>query len=498
MKYSINSNISVQIISINEIEKPLNADLSFNERNETVVVIYNVPKDLIDLSENNSFSSVIAKQNESENNFISIFDAHIDKHSSSMKRDGTYSDSTVTLRSTNAIIGDISFTPEVTFQHFDLKVTDGCELIGLCPYKVNKNHIDIVLKEKVNIPTKFRKKSAKTSLGTWTFFTNPDHRFNRETLTLGLDHRIHFDSKTPLGFKEFRIMFNKLIGFFEILCGELVTVNELTFDNGKYDENYRSYEFVGYTNYPLEKLRLLKGYGMDSTRFLRQAIFKVSDFKYMNIALNRWVKLIEERPLANSAYQRILLDEDVNITTANKFLAAMQLVEGYASSLSEKKDELEFEKQKSKIIEKIDSKEDKEFLTKHCNYAGENFIKRLSKFTFDSLLKLGSLSSSQFKKKHGGLINRIKDERDIYTHSSTDRTPKFDTVELADIAVTYKYLYRINVLSELGIPSELIRKRLYHSRKFVSCIEYFFKIILERPNSDLSEFDCQMWHFSQE
>lgn len=278
-----------------------------------------------------------------------------------------------------------------------------------------------------------------------------------------------------------------------------MTVNELVLHNGKYDENYKSYEFVGYANSPIEKLRLLKGNGVDSTAFLRQAIFKVSDFENIGTALDSWFDLIERIPLANSAYQRILLDEDVNIITENIFLAAMQLVEGYASALSEKQEEFdEFQTHKSIIIENIDNEDDREFLTKHCNYSGETFRRLLKKFTFDSISKLESHSLSQFNKNYNKLIGKIKDERDIITHSSTCCTPQFDSIELVDIAVIYKYFYRINVLSKLGIPPDLICKRLSHSRSFVFYIKNFFNIDLKSPDIKLSEYDGHMRHFSQE
>ena len=50
MKQLVN-NTSIQIVSINDMPTVLNAALSFNEKHETIIVIYNVPIDFISTKE---------------------------------------------------------------------------------------------------------------------------------------------------------------------------------------------------------------------------------------------------------------------------------------------------------------------------------------------------------------------------------------------------------------------------------------------------------------
>ena len=103
--------------------------------------------------------------------------------------------------------------------------------------------------------------------------------------------------------------------------------------------------------------------------------------------------------MANNAYERILLDDDLGVMTINKFLAAMQLVEGYSSELHvDNKEKQAFEKDKTKMIEKCQNEDDKNFLDKHCKYSGEIFRKLLKQFTFCSLNILEPQSKTQFKK----------------------------------------------------------------------------------------------------
>ena len=62
-------------------------------------------------------------------------------------------------------------------------------------------------------------------------------------------------------------------------------------------------------------------------------------------------------------YGRILLDEEVEIVTVNKFLAAMQLIEGYTQAYANEEKEIkEFEEKKSELISKFENEEEKELI----------------------------------------------------------------------------------------------------------------------------------------
>ena len=483
-----------QIVSINGIETALTATLNFTKLHETETVIYNMPRNILDLTSRSTVDSIIVKR--AKGDYVSVFDAGI-------RQISAYSCNTVTvtLRSTNAFIGDTGLSPVTTFEHFDLKVTDGYELIGVCPYNVNRNDLDmIVFLPEVNIPVKMNSIIAETEWGKWIFNAAPNYKFSRDALTLGFDQRIHFDSIEPLSFGFFRSMFRKFTSFLQILGGELVTVNELRLYDEEDIQRRQSYEFIGHTNFPLDRLRLLKGNGMDTTWFLRKSIFKISDFQEIGTALNTWFTLEEQLSLANGAYERILLDGDVNIVTVNGFLAAMQLVEGYSSVFSQvEADREEFEIIKERLIAKCQNEEEKGFLEKYCSYSGETFRKMLKEFTFEGLNVLSPQSKSRFDKIHDSFISKIKNERDVDTHSSTTIEPTFERSKLASITTIYKHFYRINILLQLGLSPDEIRQRLFLNRKFRAVIEDYFGVSLEfiSENENEMSFDSLMRYFSQ-
>ena len=73
-------------------------------------------------------------------------------------------------------------------------------------------------------------------------------------------------------------------------------------------------------------------------------LFKVSDFSDSTAALNKWFSFYLDSKknsliLAHNAYGRILMDEDLQILSENRFLAAMQLIEGYCSAFYDVKSE---------------------------------------------------------------------------------------------------------------------------------------------------------------
>lgn len=84
-----------------------------------------------------------------------------------------------------------------------------------------------------------------------------------------------------------------MIGILEVLCGETVSINQLSLIS---DSDY--VEYIGINNY---------GEGL------------IGSFRKINA--NNY--------LAFESYKQVLLDEEVKIITYNKFLKVMQIVEGY-------------------------------------------------------------------------------------------------------------------------------------------------------------------------
>lgn len=124
-------------------------------------------------------------------------------------------------------------------------------------------------------------------------------------------------------------------------------------------------EVIGICNFPKEKLNVLKNDTMDSISFKRSSLYKITDFQNLEQAMKYWFSNYRKIYNAQQAYGRILLDEDVKIVTINKFLAAMQLIEGYTQAYTDEEKEIkEFEEKKKELMSKLENEDEKELVEK--------------------------------------------------------------------------------------------------------------------------------------
>ena len=95
------------------------------------------------------------------------------------------------------------------------------------------------------------------------------------------------------------------------------------------------------------------------------------------------------------------------------------------------------------------------------------------------------------------MLGKIKDARDVYTHSSTLMKDELDIIKMANISAMYKCFYRINVLAKLGLSTDKIRERFWYDRVFEWDLQSYFNIKLELMSStEENNFDSQMRFFS--
>ena len=145
------------------------------------------------------------------------------------------------------------------------------------------------------------------------------------------------------------------------------------------------YKAVGFCNFPKSTLNGLQS-SFDTRNYLRKSIFKVTDFgNDIGKAIASFCDIQSECMLACEAYKQILLDEEIKISTYNKFLKVMQVVEGFQRAKIDAGENLEFQQKKNSILEKLNDEEDKAFLEKYTNYNGQSFRKCMNGLTVNSL-----------------------------------------------------------------------------------------------------------------
>ena len=78
--------------------------------------------------------------------------------------------------------GERAYTNISKFQEIHYEITEGNELIGLCPYDVNKNYEDILFYRKIDIPINVENKIVKLENGELTFCVYPKYQYSKELM----------------------------------------------------------------------------------------------------------------------------------------------------------------------------------------------------------------------------------------------------------------------------------------------------------------------------
>lgn len=112
----------------------------------------------------------------------------------------------------------------------------------------------------------------------------------------------------------------------------------------------------------------------------------------------------------------------------------MQLIEGYAQAFVDEEQEIkDFENRKQKILAMLTEKEDVELVEKGLGFSGISFRKALKEYLYKGTNCLNEMTKTAFSNKHNGLIDRIVNDRNFYTHSSNRTTPRMHFDEMLNV-----------------------------------------------------------------
>lgn len=384
-----------------------------------------------------------------------------------------------------------SYTNTSKFLKIKFKITDGNELIGLCPYDLNKNHVDIQMYRNINIPIQIKTINVQIEKGELNFRVIPQYEYSKESFSIGFDHFITWKFESAMDIKQIRENLYVIADFFSILAGEIVTVNSLQFI-----EEDRVIDVIGICNFPKNKLNFSQN-KLDTIAFKRCTLYKVSDFEDLKHALNYWFDNYSKIYNAQQAYRRILLDEDVNVVTINKYLAAMQLIEGYAQAYTDEEKEVrEFELKKNDIINKIENEDEKELIKKGLGFSGISFMRAVKDYLHKGYNCFEVISKNKLSNEKESLIQNIVEARNYYTHSSNRMSAVMKFEDLMNIASLCKKLYRIISLQDMGFNNQLIKLRSQYDRELCNLLECILEIKIHWNDMNFTEFDSAMRWFS--
>lgn len=480
-----NEMFSGKLVCIGDLKVDNRAEMYINRFRQGIITLYKVSRDIVNLVREGNKQYLVIELEMGER----ITAVGLNFKAASSRGDNCFK---LEVEADILYKGENAYTNTSKFQEIQFEITEGNELIGLCPYDINKNAEDILFCRKIDIPINVENKTVQLEDGKLTFCAYPKYQYTKDSFSIGFAHCIIWDFNSAIDIEQIREKLCIITDFFSVLAGENITVNSL-----KCVEGDKLVEIIGICNFPKENLNILKDDTVDYTSFKRGAIYKITDFQNLDQALKYWFSNHEKIYNAQQAYGRILLDEEVKIVTINKFLAAMQLIEGYAQAYADEEKEIkEFEEKKDEIISKLENEDEKELVRKGLGYSGISFRKAVKEYLYKCSNSFVKISKTKFSEEKENLINNIVNDRNFYTHSS-NRMPaimKFD--ELLHIASLCKELYRIICLKDMGLDIEVIKYRVKNNRLCYWLMQNIMEVEIETDNLQLTEFDYEMCSFS--
>lgn len=486
MSIKSKTGFSGKLLYINKVEMDSRAEISINKFYQGMITLYRVSRDIVNLVREEINQYLVIELEEGE----MITAVGLNFKSASGGMDNCFK---LELQADILFKGERAYTNTSKFQEIRFEITEGNELIGLCPYDMNKNYMDILFYHKIDIPINIENKVVQLENGELTFCVYPRYQYRKESFSIGFAHYIIWKFNSAIDMEEIKRNLYIIVDFFSVLAGENVTVNSLNCT-----ESNKMVEVIGICNFPKEKLNVLKNDTMDSISFKRSSLYKITDFQNLEQAMKYWFSNYRKIYNAQQAYGRILLDEDVKIVTINKFLAAMQLIEGYTQAYTDEEKEIkEFEEKKKELMSKLENEDEKELVEKGLGYSGISFRKAVKDYLYRGCNCFIEISKTKFVGEKEKLINDIVNDRNFYTHSSNTVpvTMKFD--DLLNVASLCKELYRIISLRDMGLDTEKIKQRSQTNRMCSWLMKSIMKVEIEKDTLQCGEFDNAMRLFSE-
>lgn len=478
-----NTTYACRVVRINGEEVDYLSALEMNEEYIIRIAIDEVDRNGYDWIKEESQINIVVKF---EEKYLTIVDCQLVETSSRIGKDCDKSKFNLKYMSSLLLVDYLwSTSQENWFDGINCTITETTELLGVYPYQSDYdewNFLQVECNIKGNIVAR------KVGHG-FSYFVEPLIMHVDDGLHISMHGRIQFASGKNRSINEISELLNSICLFFEILSGEIITTEDVYLSQGKH-----SVKAIGLCNFPKNKLNGLQS-GFDSRSYLRKSIFKVADFgESIGQAIAVFYEIQNECMLACEAYKQILLDEEIKISTYNKFLKVMQVVEGFQRAKINEREEKEFDEKKNAIMEKLDE-DDRAFVMKHTFYNGQNFRKCMNEFTIGSIKIISGLSKTKAKEVSDIIINKIINDRDVYTHASKEQRPILSIDKLQAVNYCYKSFFRVLALSRMGLVERIIRNRLLFDRKFVAYYKVLFglEIKKEKNYSDTGEFDKLMW-----
>lgn len=162
MSIKSKTGFSGKLLYINKVEMDSRAEISINKFYQGMITLYRVSRDIVNLVREEINQYLVIELEEGE----MITAVGLNFKSASGGMDNCFK---LELQADILFKGERAYTNTSKFQEIRFEITEGNELIGLCPYDMNKNYMDILFYHKIDIPINIENKVVQLENGELTF-----------------------------------------------------------------------------------------------------------------------------------------------------------------------------------------------------------------------------------------------------------------------------------------------------------------------------------------
>lgn len=220
MSIKSKTGFSGKLLYINKVEMDSRAEISINKFYQGMITLYRVSRDIVNLVREEINQYLVIELEEGE----MITAVGLNFKSASGGMDNYFK---LELQADILFKGERAYTNTSKFQEIRFEITEGNELIGLCPYDMNKNYMDILFYHKIDIPINIENKVVQLENGELTFCVYPRYQYRKESFSIGFAHYIIWKFNSAIDMEEIKRNLYIIVDFFSVLAGENVTVNLL-------------------------------------------------------------------------------------------------------------------------------------------------------------------------------------------------------------------------------------------------------------------------------
>ena len=180
---------SGKVCFFNNAKVDYRAEICFDEYHQGIITIYGVAQEDLSAAEHGEYKLMVILLENKE--YISAFDLYVKEITCDTKMVDEmpeFDGGKIVAVSSAILKGKNFFRDEDTCKELIMEVTDGCELIGVCPYDLNRKYMDILTYKNIEIPIQISTIHINTVIGELWLDVFPTYKQSKDSFAIGFLH----------------------------------------------------------------------------------------------------------------------------------------------------------------------------------------------------------------------------------------------------------------------------------------------------------------------